>query len=257
MVNNINNQLSLQKKEDGYYLESCALSSDSIDTFFLAFKKIVSFYINEDLSKCASFSCQKLTSALIRTRAKHPKFFSSIYDTFLKSSALNLLIHHNSLENIAARFLNCSSDVLYTHGVMLRMDPPNDARNRLDWHQDSAYDQINSVPTNGVILWCPLVDTNISNGTWIVCPKSHQEPNHIFKVTQGTPGVTRKITTPDNIVSKYEQKSIAANAGDCVAAYGNLIHKSGTNSSENIRFTLLVRFNEITKKDFYLCRSHT
>ena len=131
------------------------------------------------------------------------------------------------------------------------MDAPFDNRNIYDWHQDSAYDGVNSVPTNGCILWVPLVDTNEKNGTLIVCPGSQIEPSHIFETKKPSLGVSRQITTPSQVVAKYEKTSVSANAGDCLTSYANLIHKSGTNSSKNIRFTLVVRFNKITE-DFYL-----
>ena len=120
------------------------------------------------------------------------------------------------------------------------------------WHQDSAYDGINSIPSHGVILWCPLVDTDIDNGTLIVCPKSHTEPNHTNDIQNGSPGISRQIITPNDIVSKYKQLSIPVNAGDGIVSYANLIHKSGENVSSSIRYTLLVRFNIITKNDFFL-----
>ncbi len=197
------------------------------------------------------FKSVELNSILIETRQNNPKIFSAIYDTLLKSNSINKLIYNNSLDEYAAEFLNTKSDVIYTHGSMLRMDAPHDARNIYDWHQDSAYDEVNLIPSNGVILWCPLIDTDINNGTLIVLPQSNKEPNHINETRKQSPGISRQVTTPNFIVEKYKELSVPVKSGDCLLTYANLIHKSGINSSNNIRFTLLVRFNLITTKDFF------
>ena len=197
------------------------------------------------------FKSVDLNSILIETRLKNPKIFSSIYDTLLKSSSINKLIYSNSLDEYAAEFLNTKPDVIYAHGIMLRMDAPHDKRNVYDWHQDSAYDEINLIPSNGVILWCPLIDTDINNGTLIVLPQSHNEPNHINETRKQSPGISRQVTPPNFIVEKYKELSVPVKSGDCLFSFANLIHKSGVNMSNNIRFTLLVRFNLITTKDFF------
>lgn len=237
---------------DGYYVKKSALSKTSINNFFQAFRKITAFFVEEDLSECLDFNCPKLNAILIKTRVDRPKVFSSIYDTLLKSSATHELIFNNKCQKIAAEFLNTTTEELYTHGIMMRMDTPGDTRNVYGWHQDSAYDGINSIPSHGVILWCPLVDTDIVNGTLIVCPKSHTEPNHTNDIQNGSPGISRQIITPNDIVSKYKHLSIPVKAGDSIVTYANLIHKSGENVSSSIRYTLLVRFNIITKNDFFL-----
>ena len=54
---------------------------------------------------------------------------------------------------------------------------PNDTRNTYGWHQDSAYDKLNSIPSNGALVWCPLITTNFKNGTILVKPGSEFENN--------------------------------------------------------------------------------
>ena len=245
-------QLLRQKNNNGYYVKKDCLSVDSINTFFSSFKKIVEFFLQTDLSKCSDFTSVELSSILIETRLKNPKIFSAIYDTLLKSNAINKLIYSNSLDKYASEFLDTKPDIIYTHGIQLRMDTPHDTRNVYDWHQDSAYDGINLVPSNGVISWCPLIDTNINNGTLIVCPQSHSEPNHINETRIQSPGITRQVTVPNFIIEKYKELSVPVKSGDSLLSYANLIHKSGVNVSTNIRFTLLVRFNIIVTKDFFL-----
>ena len=138
------------------------------------------------------FNCPTLSAELIDLRKNRPEIFSAIYKTLQKTSAINEFIFINKCHEIASSFLNVSAKNLYMHGIMLRMDAPFDNRNIYDWHQDSAYDGVNSVPTNGCILWVPLVDTNEKNGTLIVCPGSQIEPSHIFETKKPSLGVSRQ-----------------------------------------------------------------
>ena len=63
-----------------------------------------------------------------------------------------------------------------------RIDVPYDKRNVYGWHQDSAYDKLNSIPSNGALVWCPLINTNFRNGTIQLKPGSQIEKNALSKI---------------------------------------------------------------------------
>ena len=133
---------------------------------------------------------------------------------------------------------------------MLRIDAPFDERNTYGWYQDSAYDKLNSDPLNACILWCPLVNTNKSNGTLVIMPKSHNEKTIFFKVKKTDKFSSKQINIPYKYLKKYKEKSINVKANDSIVTYSNLFHKSGFNSSKKARFTFIVRFNKILSKDY-------
>ncbi len=240
-------------KTNGIEYESNLIPKSSINNFFKSFKNIVEYFIDIDLSLSNSFDDPILNEYLIKCRKLKPHLFSAIYDTFLKSVALEEFVYKNKLHKLAGRFLNIASNKLYVHGLMLRMDVPNDKRNLYGWHQDSVYDRINSSPSNGAVIWTPLVNTDKNNGALIFCPGSNNEPNHIVDSTDEVKyGRSRQLITPAEVVSKYESRSVPVKAGDALCMNANLIHKSGENISSKIRFTVLARFNIITTSDFYL-----
>lgn len=237
-------------KRDGFIIRERVLSPGSRDEFFCSFRGIASFFIGST-STWRGFDDEGFSSALIGMRSKQPDRFSALYDTMLSSAAIHRLVAKNRLDRLAGSFLRVPAGLLYMHGVTLRMDVPGDTRNVYGWHQDSAYDGINSVPQHGCVIWAPLVDTDVENGTLVVCPGSHIEANHMNQTREPSPGISRQITTPESVVAKYERDSVPVKAGGAIISYANLIHKSGVNSSKTIRFTLLVRFNVITTPDFF------
>jgi ectoine hydroxylase-related dioxygenase (phytanoyl-CoA dioxygenase family) len=241
-----------KKAKNGIILIDSLFPSADINKLFQSFKSIVGFFTDRELSNIRTFDDPNMCVFLSDLRKNSPKTFSAIYDTFLKSSAVRELIFKNNFHDQAAEFLECSAGELYVHGIMFRMDMPGDTRNVYDWHQDSAYDEVNSDPINGVIIWAPLVDTDVENGTLVVCPGSHVEPNHKNLAVEPAPGISRQITTPPEIVAKYKQLSVPVKAGSGLITYANIVHKSGNNSSSKCRFTIIVRFNRATTQDFFL-----
>ena len=41
--------------------------------------------------------------------------------------------------------------------IGIRLDPPNDDRNTLAWHQDSSYYRQNNSGKNGLVVWSPII----------------------------------------------------------------------------------------------------
>ena len=56
-----------------------------------------------------------------------------------------------------AKLLNTIPSCITLTDVALRLDPPNDERNSLGWHQDSSYFRQNENGSNGLVLWTPVV----------------------------------------------------------------------------------------------------
>ena len=78
-----------------------------------------------------------------------------IYELMQKNASLQEFCFENDFVNLSNNFLKNKEKNL-TLRVQFRMDPPTDRNKLYDWHQDSAYENFNSKPSNGVILWTPL-----------------------------------------------------------------------------------------------------
>lgn len=197
---------------------------------------------------------KKFISKMIILR-KNKKNFSNIYKTIQISNELKRIPFENKLHKIASKYLNINEKKLSIRTIQLRMDFPNDTRNSYGWHQDSAYDKLNLKSKNGVVLWIPLIDTNTENGTLIIKLGSE---NHSFKcskkVKKGNKYNSEQILVMQKYLKKYKDKHISVKKNYCLATHSGTFHKSGVNLSNNIRFTLIVRYNNQLSKDFLFYR---
>ena len=91
-------------------------------------------------------------------------------------------------------------------------------------------------PKHWVIdIWCPLVDTDLTNGTLCVVPESHK----IFPQTIGHPSVGDLFCKDYvNIVRENYSLALPSRAGDAVIFENSLLHWSPINKSETPRYAL-------------------
>ncbi len=195
-----------------------------------------------------------IDAAFIQLREENPTVFSKIYDTCRNSLALYQLLLSPSVTDLVELFSGDEISKYLLSGVQLRMDMPDDIRNNLGWHQDRSYHQICDNGADSIIVWIPIQDVNDWNGTIKACVSSYVEgfvkvdvSNH-DKITSG------QYAIPNEIVGKYEQKSIEAKQGDVVLMNFDTIHQSGINRSDKVRFTLIGRFHKLMAESFHPCR---
>lgn len=244
----INKKLGFEKKIGKISLTS---RMNILKSFLKVLKVCLEHNDYLKLSAIKSWDDQILHDTLINLRIKDRDRFSLIYDLMQKNISLDFFCNSNNLAVIAANFLNIKKDEMMMTS-QFRMDTPTDKRNIYDWHQDSAYDKLNKIPTNGAILWIPMIDTNKKNGTLIVKPKSQKE-NNVYDLKQKWKKyVSPQLTVPNSHLKKYKSLNIPVKKGNCLVMYPNLFHKSGNNNSKKIRFTILARFNKILTSDFRL-----
>ena len=251
-------------KVDGYLNFSNVSKDDQRKKLLHAFVKVCKFYAPNDFKKkIISWESQYLHDSLITLRKKNPIIFSAIYDSMLNSYALSQFIVSSRFDTLAQKMLKVNLNELYKHGMMLRMDCPNDNRNTYGWHQDSAYDKLSSSGDNGCVFWAPLINTNKENGSIILMPKSQYEKNADADIGKRNSKLktkklsSKQILVDTKLIKKYEEKQMNVKVGETVSFYSGLLHKSGQNSSKKIRFTVLVRYNHINSKDFaFYKKSH-
>lgn len=234
----------------GYKLFKNAVKQNVSKALFSSFLKVVNFCVNKK-SPFFGWKDQALHDFLIELRKNNKKKFSLIYDVMQKNNALNEFCISLHLKTLAAKFLNVDSDELMMTS-QLRLDVPEDERNIYDWHQDSAYDKLNKVPSNGAVIWIPLLGANILDGTLLLKPYSQKELNVYIKKKEWSKYVSPQLTVPYRYLKKYTTIQIPVEKNSALVMYPNLFHKSGNNISKKVRITVLARFNKILTKDFYL-----
>ena len=131
---------------------------------------------------------------------------------------------------------------------MVRMDTPNDARNKTAWHQEMQFAR-----NPGLVLWMPLVEITDDIGLLHILERSHLDGEIIIEgneIHDYTTSRVSKCVIPEKILEKYNEKTIKINKGDALFFDHMLLHSSGDNTSKRIRFTCQLRFLNSMSNEF-------
>ena len=199
---------------------------------------------------------KKFINKMLIFRKNYKERFSAMYNSIQLSNQFKKIIFNCNLDLIAEKFLDTSCDNFCNRDVQFRMDFPNDGRNSFGWHQDNAYDEYNLSSKNGAVLWIPLIKTNKKNGTLIV-KKGSENSTFKFskKIKKGTKFTSEQIIVKRKFLKKYKSKSVDCPKNSALTTYSGIFHKSGNNTSNHIRFTIVVRYNNQFSKDFKFYRN--
>jgi len=117
----------------------------------------------------------------------------------------------------------------------LRCDIPIKEQSLFKQHQDYSY---NNGSTNSVTIWIPLQDVNIDNGALLIASGTHKDG--IYKNINGT--------IDDSFEFAFE--AIPVKFGQAIIFDQKIVHKSGFNSSDIVRFSILLRYSDLADKDY-------
>ena len=188
---------------------------------------------------------------LIDLREKSPEDFGAIYDSLKTSLSLMQLVTDDKVVENVAKFLTIKTSDLSISEPMCRLDVPNDQRNALDWHQERSFFPQNRDGMNGLVCWIPLTDTTEEMGAIHISPKSHLEGQlELSSNEKRDSSYTTQIPVPEKFIKKYDDIVVPVNAGDAVFFNMLLFHRSGQNSSNQVRFSVQGRFHTSTSEDF-------
>lgn len=225
------------------------LSSALLRTFIKILKKY-SPEFSPALLECTAWDDPLLSEAVIAFRQEHRSLFGIFYDALQNSSILQALFTDSDLYSTAATLLDDDAYTVSSTGHMLRVDVPDDTRNTLDWHQDSAYYKQNQIGDHGCVVLLPLVDIGPDNGSLMILVGSHREGVLAHELRKDGRQCSEKFTIPERIIEKYRSVSIVVEKGALVFCQMNLIHRSGFNSSVGARFSAGIRFHKTLAADF-------
>lgn len=234
----------LSKK--GYLLKKNFIGQEDIDKIINVIEAYCNFYkadyFHKDRWLDASFQ-EKLIA--LRKTERHTT--SKIYDALQANALLQGIVSQNYIVEYIAHLMNISKNCLTLTGAMVRMDFPFDEKNRLNWHIEQSYYTYNGRGTEGLVLWIPLVDVDLNNGTIMIKEKSHEMDIDYVDIERviksGTPGISEQYRIPDNILEEYNTINIELNSGDAAIFYMNTLHASGYNKSDFVRIAIGARYH--------------
>ena len=149
------NDLKTNFRDSGYVIVENIFDSKISQTLynsliFLAKKYQKDFPV--EVLNDKPWESDNFNNALITFRKNDKELFGAMYDSIQTCAVLNSIVTKIEVISLASNILDCEFETLSASGIMLRMDPPNDNRNRLEWHQESSYYSQNLKGENGLVI---------------------------------------------------------------------------------------------------------
>ena len=236
---------------NGYIIIKNAIPENVIDDFMEFVASVIKIEA-ERLGIKEDFTVEQLLhSVLVDIKKKNRDSSSWIYQTINNSNIFKKFTYNLELEQIVKKLLHMEDlKQLATINPALRIDMPFDKSNIRGWHQDSHYFLDNEKGSDALVTWVCLGDAYKENGSILICPKSQNEGRLVSKHISGNSGVSEQYVTSGEIVNKYEKLIVEAKKGDVVLFNMDLIHKSGDNVSNSVRYTTQIRYSNFSKLDY-------
>jgi hypothetical protein len=145
--------------------------------------------------------------------------------------------------NVNPKLIRLSKRFMKTKTLMnhmsydLRVDRPHDDESLFPWHQDYPVIQDSE---DALIYWIPLRDVGLQDGCLSIAPRSHQ----LGVLPQYWHSEEDEVSTTvpsASILSQFPCLRVPVCAGDVFVFNTLLLHASGINRSDRIRWTLQVR----------------
>lgn len=176
----------------------------------------------------------------------------NVYDLAKKLPAAWRMASDPYLQQIA-RLLSPSASPLLLHGMTLRIDKPRDPSHQTPWHQDAPY----HADAAGITFLAPLQDMTPELGPLQIAAGSHR--HGLYPLGEGRPAGSkdpyyRLIANEDEIISGFDVVAPLLAVGDVLAIDMDILHKSGANTSEQPRLTLVWRYVRLEPEPVPLSR---
>ncbi len=244
-------------KKKSIYLLKKTISLKDIDSIFetilIFFKK---YYPNDfkwigKNSKRNIWKNSKFHKSLINARKKNPEKFGKIYDSLQSSISLKKLLGCKKILNSLNKIYGQKSENLAGLNSVLRMDVPFDKKNSLGWHYDEYPNKPKMDTLKGCTIQIALHDTNQKNGSPVFLVGSEKSKNkNRQKKIKGEGHISSTFSIQEKIQKKYNSKTFVLRPGDATLFSMKTFHRSGLNSSDKIRFSVILRYFPINSRNY-------
>jgi ectoine hydroxylase-related dioxygenase (phytanoyl-CoA dioxygenase family) len=186
--------------------------------------------IVENLSgkKFSGLKDRELTKYLIENRSAE----QFLYDEIRRHPELTHLSRASSICDVIRSLLG-KSEIVLLEKIPFRIDCPLVLRELAVWHQDLHYVK-GSAET--ITAWIPLFDVSFKEGCLLVMPESHKSG----PITHDVPVLGKKFY-PSGIFDR-PVRYVEMKRGDVLFFNSQLLHSSGNNISDEIRFSIQSRY---------------
>jgi len=190
------------------------------------------------------FRADNFDEIVLRAKKENIKeVTSAVYDACKKIRGFYKLMGDRRLHNIAEELMGSKRLGILPGGFGMRIDYPNDKFWKAKLHQDYT-SQLGS--PNGIVFYTSLGNTTKKKGAVVLYTKSHTKG--VFKTKKDLVSVQKKktydpytIQISKNELKKYKIKHLVLKETDLALFNFMLLHKSGTNTSNKIRWSMVHR----------------
>ena len=190
---------------------------------------------------------EKANKCLLNIYSNKNESQSIIYDAMSRSVSLHRFAANRKIINVLEFIL--SKKILIHNRLILIMSMPNQGWHLARWHQDYYY---NEGPKNTCTIYAPLQRISSHNGGLIIAKNSPlkgllDHGDHSFD-----PPTKYHTINQDKINSftETDKVKISMNPGDVLFMHSLCAHSAQINKSNDVRFVVNFRYQDITDKDF-------
>lgn len=171
---------------------------------------------------------------------------SSIYDCISGLPSLYAILANEGILRIVREVLGIDIDP-FIFMPRCRIDAPSQSRYTYNWHQETFF----TIPRSDFVqLWAPVLErSSDSNGTIQLLPRSHRF-GVVDQDWQESESRVLQIIPTDSRIDYSTAVSLFLNPGDLILFSGQLIHRSGVNTSQRARYSLICMYHNILKHEF-------
>lgn len=246
-----------QFEEKGFCIIQNAISTGDILNFQLLLREVIWLTLKRHKVNEIAYSTNIAADCdygLLVLRNAQPFYQTEVQSIICRSPEYYRLCSSPTIIKSIKQLLKLSENrpvYLTNNGIIFTN--PNDESNQLssninlDWHKDTFY----TLPRSRYLhVWAPLLhDASKEIGTLQVCPGSHKNGVGNQKINPQAQ-YDHRYTMHKDEISKYSPESIELKLGEALVFDGNLIHRSGTNSSKSIRCSLIGLHHDASLENF-------
>lgn len=171
----------------------------------------------------------------------YPTLKSHCYDVMSMLDGVRSYVNKQEIFDITNELYNSPVTVDLTQ---VRVNAP-DNKYVQPWHQE-----VGQMSELNMTVWTPLVDIDEEIGGLFVVPGSHKRGlvKHYY---MDHPGMNKKVhAICEDEYANDEPLRVIVGAGDAIAFHPHLFHVTAENKSNQTRWTIVTRYNELSKMHY-------
>jgi len=188
-------------------------------------------------------------SAVIQAREGDPVRFSYFYDLCQTNIAVNGLFASKPVVSAVAELLACDEKAISWSGSLVRMDVPKDLKNTIGWHQDHHYLPFNKLGV-GLVVTVPLVNVTSEMGAVQVIPGSNNKGVIEVFSEEDKPLGSKQLLIDETSIDFDNVEILEGTVGSMICLDTRTVHRSGFNTSDKVRWSVLMRFHNCLDANF-------